>query len=277
MTDDTKPADLPEPVGVIGTQVGGVHWTVWDGKNTHTAVSKDSTTAMMFKSLPLGTLLYAAPTAPQPAEPPIIGSVDVERMLAECIPGGSTCDPQQVADSIRRYLNAWTAEPRPETVPEWTCWCDEQGIGDPGVNCGDCPRDYGHKVAAPQPAGPQDMAVYQAIADNYTAPQPEPALQRFTRLVGEREIQDPVERLRAFCSLAMRGQDWIDCEPFFDAIAAEQLRVAPAPPPRVPLSDKEVFMAVYGVDNFDSSLLRVARAIERAHGIGEQECQTPKT
>lgn len=34
-----------------------------------------------------------------------------------------------------------------------------------------------------------------------------------------------------------------------------------------PLSDKAIFIAVYGVDNFDSSLLKIARAIERAHGI----------
>ena len=30
---------------------------------------------------------------------------------------------------------------------------------------------------------------------------------------------DPVERLRAFCSFAMDGPDWLDVEPFFDAVA----------------------------------------------------------
>lgn len=34
-------------------------------------------------------------------------SIDCEALIAECVPGGSICDPQQVADSIRRYLNAW--------------------------------------------------------------------------------------------------------------------------------------------------------------------------
>lgn len=29
---------------------------------------------------------------------------------------------------------------------------------------------------------------------------------------------DPLERLRFFCSLAMNGQDWLDVEPFFDAL-----------------------------------------------------------
>lgn len=42
---------------------------------------------------------------------------EVEDLIAECIPGGSVCDPQEVADNIRRYCNAWPdlaqAEARP--------------------------------------------------------------------------------------------------------------------------------------------------------------------
>ena len=45
----------------------------------------------------------------------------------------------------------------------------------------------------------------------------EPALSRFTDSGGYEE-QDPIERLRFFCSLAMNGQDWLDVEPFFAAI-----------------------------------------------------------
>lgn len=33
--------------------------------------------------------------------------IDVENLIAECVPAGSICDPQQVADSIRRYFDAW--------------------------------------------------------------------------------------------------------------------------------------------------------------------------
>ena len=33
------------------------------------------------------------------------------------------------------------------------------------------------------------------------------------------EETDPIERLRFFCSLAMNGRDWLDVEPFFDALA----------------------------------------------------------
>lgn len=29
--------------------------------------------------------------------------IDIEHMLAACVPGGSGCDPQAVADSIREY------------------------------------------------------------------------------------------------------------------------------------------------------------------------------
>jgi hypothetical protein len=36
-----------------------------------------------------------------------VSSIDVEKMIAACFPGGSVCDPQQVADEIRRYCNAW--------------------------------------------------------------------------------------------------------------------------------------------------------------------------
>jgi hypothetical protein len=32
----------------------------------------------------------------------------------------------------------------------------------------------------------------------------------------------PVERLRFFCSIAMTPQDWLDVEPFFDAVKPRQ-------------------------------------------------------
>lgn len=37
--------------------------------------------------------------------------LDIEAMLRECVPGGSICDPQQVADSIR----AWFAALNPDS------------------------------------------------------------------------------------------------------------------------------------------------------------------
>lgn len=48
---------------------------------------------------------------------------------------------QAYVNDLRAALSA------PATAPE-QCWCDEQGIGEPGVSCGDCPtRDY--KTTAP--------------------------------------------------------------------------------------------------------------------------------
>jgi hypothetical protein len=64
-----------------------------------------------------------------------------------------------------------------------------------------------------------------AAADAVLAQPQETALERFKRC-GADEESNPVERLRAFCSFAMNGQDWIDVEPFFDAVLAQ-------PEPRV--------------------------------------------
>lgn len=49
------------------------------------------------------------------------------------------------------------------------------------------------------------------------------AKQQYDAHGGDSE-SDPVERLRFFCSLAMCSQDWLDAEPFFDAI--NKLRAA---------------------------------------------------
>jgi hypothetical protein len=51
------------------------------------------------------------------------------------------------------------------------------------------------------------------------AKQKTPALERFMAL-GADEETDPIERLRFFCSKAMDGRDWLDVEPFIDAVAA---------------------------------------------------------
>jgi hypothetical protein len=53
------------------------------------------------------------------ANPPASAPLNIEHMLAECIPGGDSCDPQQVADAIRRYCNAWPSveEAQPSTSP----------------------------------------------------------------------------------------------------------------------------------------------------------------
>jgi hypothetical protein len=48
----------------------------------------------------------------------------------------------------------------------------------------------------------------------------QPALETYSKLGCAEEEPDPVERLRFFCSLAFKNpQDWLDVEPFFDALA----------------------------------------------------------
>lgn len=47
------------------------------------------------------------------------------------------------------------------------------------------------------------------------------ALVRFAECKGYDE-NNPIERLRFYCSLAMTGRDWLDVEQFFDALKASQ-------------------------------------------------------
>jgi hypothetical protein len=76
----------------------------------------------------------------------------------------------------------------------------------------------GHCVIAPMnPAAvfPANMALYAAPP----APQTDDtALSRYRANTDGCEPDTPKERLRAFCSVAMAGQDWLDAESFFDAL-----------------------------------------------------------
>lgn len=50
----------------------------------------------------------------------------------------------------------------------------------------------------------------------------EPALKRYTETIAEAPIDSALERLRYFCSIAMKnGQDWLDVESFFADVEAE--------------------------------------------------------
>lgn len=55
--------------------------------------------------------LASAPPAPAARLLHSFSSIDCEALIAAVLPGGSICDPQQVADSIRSYLNAWPPAP----------------------------------------------------------------------------------------------------------------------------------------------------------------------
>lgn len=70
--------------------------------------------------------------------------------------------------------------------PQWTCWCDENNLGEPGVSCGDCPRDYAKTVPQPQRPRLSDGEVYTAYieATNQTLrPQDERLALAFARAI----------------------------------------------------------------------------------------------
>lgn len=58
-------------------------------------------------------------------------------------------------------------------------------------------------------------AAWQACAAHYER---QNAAETYAALKVSDEITDPLERLRAFCSFAMKGKDWLDVESFFDAV-----------------------------------------------------------
>ena len=60
--------------------------------------------------------LAAAPSAPAARLIHGFSSIDCEALIAAVLPGGSICDPQQVADSIRSYLNAWPPAPAAQSA-----------------------------------------------------------------------------------------------------------------------------------------------------------------
>ena len=60
-------------------------------------------------------------------------------------------------------------------------------------------------------------------------PEKGPALTVYNEIAATDDPGSPLERLRFFCSLAMRPQDWLDVAPFFDALA-EPEKVTPSTP-----------------------------------------------
>lgn len=65
-----------------------------------------------------------------------------------------------------------------------------------------------------------------AATDGQESEAQETAKQRYDKLEVDKDETSSVERLRAFCSLAMNGQDWLDVEPFFDALTAPPSAIA---------------------------------------------------
>lgn len=73
---------------------------------------------------------------------------------------------------------------------------------------------YGRKCA--RAAIDADRKLHPEVGKN--------AKKRFESAMKGCKETDPIERLRFYCSLAMSGQDWLDAEPFFDALVADRKR-----------------------------------------------------
>ena len=48
------------------------------------------------------------------------------------------------------------------------------------------------------------------------------SIEQYKEIMESDPINDPIERLRFFLSIALSGQDWLDVEPLFDDISVTQ-------------------------------------------------------
>jgi len=68
-------------------------------------------------------------------------------------------DSPRIAEKFVKRLESEIQKPDTRDAPLQVgeCWCDEEGVGKPGVSCGDCPKDYapvqGHKALSDRQIG----------------------------------------------------------------------------------------------------------------------------
>jgi hypothetical protein len=64
-------------------------------------------------------------------------------------------DIPRIADKFVKRLEPEIQKAEARDVPLQVgveqCWCDEEGVGKPGVSCGDCPKDYAEPVQERKP------------------------------------------------------------------------------------------------------------------------------
>jgi len=61
-------------------------------------------------------------------------------------------DSPRIAEKFVKRLESEIQKPDTRDAPLQAveCWCDEEGVGKPGVSCGDCPKDYAEPVQGPK-------------------------------------------------------------------------------------------------------------------------------
>ena len=174
--------------------------------------------------------------------------------------GDDSCEvqPHVYEATEAEAIAAWNrrAQPAAPAVDARMCLCKDRplsacpGEWEPGCDLGNNPAF----VRRSPDAAPSVV-------------EPRTALQRFESNIGTEDCT-PIERLRFFCSLAMRPQDWLDEEAFFDAMTE-------AHPPRAPLTGEQID-AMWRVSYRDRSgggecsfdwFEAGIRALEAAHGI----------
>jgi len=99
-------------------------------------------------------------------------------------------------------------------------------------------------------------------------PEKGPALTVYNEIAATDDPGSPLERLRFFCSIAMRPQDWLDVEPFFDALAEPDATREPATAAEIVKAGGECAVVddEYLLDFRDGW-----RAAERFHGIRKED------
>jgi hypothetical protein len=139
------------------------------------------------------------------------------------------CIVQDAGSNFGSYfvkLQQQQAEPAAEP-PHWVITTkigDIVGFVAPGLKKGDKvyppPQQAEPLVEHPNIAGMK--AALDALAQQA---EPVSALKHYNETIaetGDADMGGPLERLRFFCSLSMPEQDWLDVEPFFDAVEKEQ-------------------------------------------------------
>lgn len=123
--------------------------------------------------------------------------------------------PRELLQSLAEMLD------RADTSEGYCCCGDSMQNHPSPMYCGHSPVDMGDYYA-----GKLRDELKALLRE---AAQPETALSKYREFTSDGEDEDPVERLRFFCAQALGGQDWLDCERFFDDLkhrtAAEELRM----------------------------------------------------